>query len=235
MAGILATHYLLKQAQSQACWPPEGRQRSRFGLFDADSRELNGGGTGLMFRPRVAPLADQLNRLYALGEERRLPLVFTVCCSGRMVGPRSLPEVVVVPLDGDQRQWEQRLIDRRLFCVEKKSYHQPGVNFTCHAYDMFKDNGNAGRLVQSLNVEEWVVFGNGFDLCISSAVRGLLAAGQKVCLLSDVYVQGARGYYVETAEGQCECGTTENRDRLLAQFKDLGVRSLTLEELLASV
>ena len=151
-----------------------------------------------------------------------------------MLGPRSLPDVVLVPLDGDQRQWEQQLNDRRLFCMEKKTYNQPGANFTCRAFDMFQDNGNAARLVQSLNVEEWIVFGNGFDLCINSAIMGLLAAGQKVCLLSDVYVQGSKGYYVETPEGQCECGTTENRDRLLAQFKDVGVRSLTLEQFLAS-
>jgi hypothetical protein len=234
MAGLLATHYLLKNAQSQPSTSMAGQEKHRFGLFDVDSRELNTAGTGLMFRPRVVPLTEQLNRLYALGDDRRLPLVFTTCCSGRMLGPRSVPEVLLVPLDGAERKWEEQLPNHRLFCMQKKTYNQPGANFTCRAFDMFKDNGNAARLVQSLNVAEWIVFGNGFDFCISSAVYGLLAAGQKVCLLSDVYVQGARGYYVETSEGQCESGTAENRARILADFDQIGVRSLTLDQFLAS-
>ena len=207
-----------------------------FALFDVDSRELNPAGNGFSFRQRVEPLAPQLKRLYALADKHSAPLVFTVCCSGRMLEPRSLPNVLVVPLDAADRRWEAKRAQYRLFNVEKKTYKEPGSNFTCAAYDMFKDNGNAAHLIKSLNVGEWVVFGNGFDLCINAAVRGLLAAGQKVCLLSDVYVQGARGYFVPTADGgQIELGTPENLARVLAEFQQHGVRSLTLDQFAASV
>jgi nicotinamidase-related amidase len=209
--------------------------QTRFGLFDVDSRELNAAGNALGFRPRVEPLRDRLDRLYALAEERGTPLVFTTCCSGRMLRPDSLPEVLVVPLGADQRQWETRMHAYRLFCLQKKAYKEAGANFSCRAYDMFRDNGNAARLMQTLDVNEWIVFGNGFDLCIYSGVRGLLAAGQRVCLLSDVYASGARGYYVPTPRGRFETGTPENHARILAEFRQLGVRTATLEQFLASV
>lgn len=204
-------------------------------LFDVDSRELNKAGDGLDFRPRAEPLKDRLNRLYALSEKRRIPLVFTTCCSGRMLSPDSLPEVVVVPLAADRREWEAQMPSHRIFYLEKRAYSKPKENFTLRAYDMFQNNGNGARLVQSLNVGEWIVFGNGFDLCINSAVHGLLAAGQKVCLLSDVYARGSRGYYVPTPKGPFECGTQANLVRILAEFKQLGVRTVTLEQFLASV
>ena len=103
--------------------------------------------------------------------------------------------------------------------AEEDLYPDTRLNFTCRAYDMFQDNGNAARLVQALDVGEWIVFGNGFDLCVNSAVHGLLAAQQKVCLLSDVWVAGSRGYFVSTPGGQMECGTPENHARILAEFR----------------
>ena len=234
-ATILATRSLFWPAASESSAAEAGKPTHRFGLFDVDSRELNAAGNGLQFRPRVEPLIDRLNRLYALSEQRRAPLVFTTCCSGRMLRPDSLSEVLFVPLDAGQRQWQARLHAHRLFCVEKKTRHDASANFTCRAYDMFQDNGNAAHLVRALDVGEWVVFGNGFDLCITSAVQGLLGAGQKVCLLSDVYVRGARGYYVPTAHGQVECGTPENLARIISEFQHLGVRMATLEQFLAAV
>ena len=232
--SFMAAPFLLRCVASQPS-SKEGRASKPFGFFDVDSRELNEAGTGLKFRPRVEPLADRLNRMYAVAQKNDVPLVFTTCCSGRMLRPESLPEVLFVPLDPAQRQWEERLDSHRLICMEKKTYHDAKDNFGCRAYDMFQGNGNAARLVQALDVNEWVVFGNGFDLCIYSAVHGLLAAGQKVCLLSDVFARGARGYYVPTAGGQVECGTPENLARILAEFKQLGVRTATQEQFLASL
>jgi nicotinamidase-related amidase len=235
-AAVVAARSLLWPAISRPSTPEAAGSARPFGLFDVDSRELNKAGNALGFRPRVEPLLDRLKRLYALAEEHSAPLVFTTCCSGRMLRPDSLAEVLFVPLDAAQREWAERLGEHRLFCVQKKTYTpDTQLNFSCRAYDMFQDNGNAARLVQALNVDEWIVFGNGFDLCINSAVHGLLAARQKVCLLSDVWATASRGYYVSTPHGQMECGTPENQARILAEFRQLGVRMATLEEFLASV
>ena len=228
---------------SQSAWWPAGKgpstegsseRTSRFGFFDVDSRELNTARTGFQFRERVLPLADRLNRLYAVSEDRNYPLVFTTCCSGRMLQPDSLREVLVVPLDPAQKEWQERLRAYHLFCVQKKTFSEPKQNFGCRAFDMFKHNGNAARLVQTLGVEEWIVFGNGFDFCIDSAIAGLVAAGQKVCLLTDVYARGAKGYPVSTPQGEIESGGPENEVYLLGKFRQLGVRTATLDEFLAS-
>jgi nicotinamidase-related amidase len=235
-AVVVAGRSLFRPPAGRPSLPEPAGSARPFGFFDVDSRELNKAGNALGFRPRVEPLVDRLKRLYALAEQRSAPLVFTTCCSGRVLGPDSLAEVLFVPLDAAQREWAERLGEHRLFCVQKKTYTpDTQLNFSCRAYDMFQDNGNAARLVQALNVGEWIVFGNGFDLCINSAVHGLLAAGQKVCLLSDVWVTASRGYYVSTPRGQMECGTPQNQARILAEFRQLGVRMATLEEFLASV
>jgi nicotinamidase-related amidase len=223
-ASALLAGALYRRSAGTASADRAGRPWAPFGLFDVDCRELNRSGDGLDFRPRVAPLVDRLKQLYAAAERRRAPLVFTTCCSGRKLRLDSVPGVVFVPLDAAQRQWEAQVPAQRLFHLEKDG-----------SYEMFKHNGNAVRLVQSLNVGEWIIFGNGFDLCIDSDVRALLAAGQKVCLLSDVYARSAGGYFVPTSRGRFETATAENEARILAEFRRLGVRSATLAEFLASI
>jgi nicotinamidase-related amidase len=189
--------------------------------------ELDEAGGGLALRPRVASLAEPLESLHRLAERRGLPLVFTTCCSGRMPQPGVLPDVLFVPLDAAERQWEERLDGHRLFYLEKRAYGDPKVNFACRAFDMFQDNGNAARLVAALGVGEWAVFGNGFDLCVNSAVRGLLAARQSVWLLSEVCVPSARGYG--------DCGTPENVARITSELLQLGARTAALAQFLSRV
>ncbi len=201
--------------------------KRRFGFFDVDCRELADAGDGLQFRPRVKPLAGALESLYALARRLEAPLVFTTCCSGRMLAAESLDDVLLVPLDAGDRQWRQRLDGAELICLAKKTYNDPPKNYSCRAFDMFADNANATALVQALDVAEWIVFGNGFDLCVNAAVRGLLAAGQKVCVVTDVTIASAKGYG--------RCGTDENRRDILADFAAAGVRLCTLNELIAEV
>jgi nicotinamidase-related amidase len=234
-ATLLAGRSLFRHVGTRSSSGDTIPPKSRFGLFDVDCRELNMAGNGLDFRPRVQPLIDPLNRLYGLSEEHRLPLVFTVCCSGRVLPRYGLGDILTVPLDPSQQRWQEELYDHRMFYLEKKACDTAGDNFTCRAFDMFRHNGNATCLSQSLGVEEWIVFGNGFDLCIYSAVQGLLAAGQKVCLLTDVFARGARGYYTDTPQGRFENGTPENLERILAEFRELGVRMATLDEFTTSL
>ena len=100
----------------------------RLGFFDVDCLELNEAGDGLGFRPRVEPLADRLRRLYDCAENHGFPLVFTTCCSGRMPAPDDLPDVLFVPLDGAEREWERQVNGHRVFHLQKKTYGEPRKN-----------------------------------------------------------------------------------------------------------
>ena len=189
----------------------------RYGLFDADSRELDGTGSGLAYRPRIAPIVPKLETLYRLAEREGWPLVFSTCCSGHMLPANGLPGVLHVPLDPRETGWQERVPEFRTFYVAKKSYGDPKINGACRAFDMFQDNGNVARLIRMLAVEEWVVFGNGFDLCVGSAARGLLAAGARVLLLEDVRVSSA-------------AGTPESEARTIGELRRAGARVTTIAQ-----
>lgn len=198
----------------------------RFGLFDVDCQELNEACNGLSLRPRAEPLAEALGKLYACAEQQGFPVVFTTCCSGRMPGPSDLADVLYVPLDPASRDWENRVDDYRVFYLQKNAYGDPKINSRLRAYDMFQDNGNIERLVNRLKVDRWLVVGNAFDMCAACAARGLLAAGEKVCLLPDVGVLGAKGYGPS--------GTEENLRNVIAELCQLGAETSTLETFLTS-
>jgi nicotinamidase-related amidase len=192
----------------------------RFGFFDADSRELDEDGRGLAFRPRVRPIVPQLERLYALAEAKAYPLVFTTCCSGRMLLPAGLPDIGFVPLDAKETSWRAALDGCRRFYLAKRSYGHPGTNFACRAFDMFQDNANAGRLLRGLEVETWVVFGNGFDLCVASAARGILQAGLALILLEDVRISSAGA-------------TPQSEQKTFRALRNQGARLMTLQSFMA--
>jgi nicotinamidase-related amidase len=192
---------------------------TRYGLFDADGRELDPSGRGLAFRPRVAPIVPSLDRLYAAAEARGWPLVFTTCCSGRMPRPGDVPGVLHVPLDPSDDGWVAAVPRHRVFHVAKNAYGDPAVNAACRAWDAFADNPNATRLVRALPVDAWAVFGNGFDNCVASAARGLLAAGRRVLVLEDVRVSSAGG-------------TPESERRTLDSLREAGAAIRSIEDFL---
>lgn len=160
----------------------------RFGLFDVDSRELDATGRGLAYRPRVQPIVARLERLYALAEAKAYPLVFTTCCSGRMLAQPGLPNICFVPLEAAELAWRTAVGGCRQFYLAKHTCGNPQANLACRAFDLFQYNANAGRLLRELSVARWVVFGNGFDLCVGSTARGMLEAGLELTLLEDVRV-----------------------------------------------
>jgi nicotinamidase-related amidase len=191
-----------------------------FGFFDADCRELDELGDGLAYRPRVRPLAAKLERLYILAERRGYPLVFTTCCSGRMPAPASWPQVCQVPLDGTDTGWRESVGRFRQFYLAKRTCGRPEGNLACRYFDMFLHNANAAALLRMLAVGTWVVFGNGFDLCVGSAARGILDAGQNLILLEDVRIASARA-------------TMESEQATFDELARRGARRMTLEAFLA--
>lgn len=165
----------------------------RFGFFDTDCRDYNRKLGALDYRPRVLPLAPRLEILYSLIEKNQYPFVFSTCCSGSMPLANDLPDVLYIPLDASDQSWTQKIDDYRRFYLAKKAYGDPKRNAECRAFDMFQDNQNAPKLIQSLNVDTWIVFGNGFDLCVNAAAQGLLKCGVDLIVLSDVRISSAGG------------------------------------------
>lgn len=163
-------------------------------LFDVDSRERGvGASCGLCARPRMSHLQPALDRLYAFAAERGLPIVFTTCCSGRMLAPGERPDVLHIPMDAADQGWVSQLDEYRLYYVEKPAWGDPQLNYERRAFEIFARNDNVAPLVQALGDRRWVVFGNGFDLCVDGVVQGLRRAGRSVTVLADVLVSSATG------------------------------------------
>jgi nicotinamidase-related amidase len=194
----------------------------RFGFFDTDCRELDERGSGLAYRPRVRPIVPQLERLYALAQAHNYPLLFTTCCSGRMPLPAALPHTCWVPLNDTETSWRKQLGSARRFYLAKRTSGVPQTNFTCRYFDMFEHNANAGHLLRELAVQTWVVFGNGFDLCVGAAVRGILRAGQAVILLEDVRISSAGA-------------TAQSEQETLRTLRNQGAQVMTLSSFLEQV
>jgi len=194
----------------------------RLGFFDVDCQEMNETCDGLSLRPRVQPLAEGITRLHAAAEAIGAPMVFTTCCSGRMPQPGDLPDTLFVPLGAADRGWEDHVADHRRFYLQKRAYRAPKVNVARRAFDMFQDNANADRLVKALQIDEWIVFGNAFDVCVACCAQGLLNAGQRVCLLADVAALSVRG-------------TQETLREMVEHFSHRGARTSTLNELLSLI
>lgn len=204
----------------------------RIGLFDSDCLELSPGDAaclpslpGFSLRERMQPLADKVDALYALSATQHLKTVFTHCCSARAVTPGGHPDVLVVPRNGGKDSWKRQVPQYRLINIEKHHAAPPNESFICRHFDAFQHNANASQLFESLDIPQWVVFGHGFDLCVDSSVKGILMAGYRVHLLTDVIASSASGYG--------PYGTDFSREATLAYLKKIGVTTGTLDAFLA--
>ena len=192
----------------------------RTAWFDVDCLEGDAAGTGLCLRPRVEPLADRVRALHDAAADRGDPLVFTICCSGRMAGPGDLPDVLHVPRDPADREWRARVPAFRRFLLQKRTLGDPDRNRACRTWDALGDNPNAALLVADLDARDWVVFGNGLELCVDATARGLLRLGQRVTVVRDVLADS-------------HGATVEARRATLAALAEAGVRLADLREVLA--
>ncbi len=200
------------------------KRDNKLGFFDADSRELAEDGS-LDFRPRVRPIADKLNKLYSIVEMDQAVLVFNTCCSGKMLQPDSKDNVLFVPLDMSETNWKKKIKEYRLFYLEKRKSFNPVTDAGCNVIDAFSDNANGSLLIKELDVDEWVVFGNGLDFCVDNAVKSLLKHGCKVTFLSDVMISSAAGYG--------NSGTEESRKSTYENWIRMGAAGQTFERFLA--
>jgi len=197
---------------------------NNIGLWEVDCRELSEDGKKLKLRPRVEPLAAKLNKLYSLARRCALTTVFTTCCSGTMPDNGEREDFLFVPRQGNETGWESRLGDFPLIYLEKVTCGDPRLNFQCRAFDVFHGNRNVERLLFLLGISTWIVFGNGFELCVASSVEGILNAGYRVQLITDLLVQSAGSYG--------DFGTDESKARVIGGLRADGVETLFLRELI---
>lgn len=176
-------------------------KRNQIALFDSDCLEVADSGSvlsrvlpGFGIRPRVQPFADKLDALYAFAKKLNIVMVFTHCCSARHFTPGSHPDVLVVPVDSSDSDWTAKVQQYRLINIQKRSGGAPNESFICRYFDSFQHNQNARKLLQILNIQRWVLFGHGFDLCVDSAAKGIISSGAKVHILTDVLASSAPGY-----------------------------------------
>jgi len=146
----------------------------------------------LSFRERVMPIATKLDWLYRRSLDGRHPLLFSVCCSGRVPEDRDVPEMLPIPAEDDDA-WVTRIDGNRLFLVEKARQAANGSKFVEDMHDKFRLNANLEKFVGLLSPREWVVFGNGAAFCVHPVLSILMDAGQKLTILSDVMVDSAGG------------------------------------------
>jgi hypothetical protein len=188
-----------------------------FAFMDVDCRELSADRSGLAYRPRVEPLRPRLDALFAEIERLGAPLLFSTCCSGRMPRPGELEGVLHIPMDPEQKAWQGQVSQHRRFYLEKAACTGlPGVR-------TFDNNFNAAELARRLDVEAWVVFGNGLDFCVDHAVLHLLGLGRPVHFVPELLVSGAKGYGPS--------GTAENHARLIRIWRERGCRELPYADL----
>jgi hypothetical protein len=188
------------------------------GYFDVDCRELSLDGSWA-YRPRVAPIARSVDRLYLQSQLEGAALVSTTCGGGRLPDAANCPGNLFVPLDREDMEWRESISFCRCFHVQKE----------CGSWRTFDVNGNAATLFRELGLCEWIVFGNGLDLCVDHVVENLLSLGLQITFLSDVLIPSATGH------GPLgDSGTPQSRERTLARWRDRGARETTLDAFLAA-
>ncbi|MFA5032085.1 MAG: hypothetical protein WC614_03595 [bacterium] len=198
--------------------------KQNIGFFDACSREMDESGTKLVFRSRVVPIGEKLNKLYDIASTRNIPILFTTCCAGRMPEKNVMPDVLFIPMDTNNNEWVKNVKNYHQFYIQKNpdSEREPQLSYICEYHDAFKHNSNAIRLIEMLDISHWIAFGNGFDFCVTTGIRTLVKMKKKVTLITDVLIRATDG-------------TDENYNNLMEEFHNLGVYTTTLEELLKSL
>jgi nicotinamidase-related amidase len=203
-------------------------------LFDSDCLQPAGVGDfplpalpAFSVRGRMQPKTDKIDALYAFAQRHDLTVLFTQCCSAPLVDDDNPAGTLVVPMDGADLGWKEKVKRSRHINIRKRSGLEEGSttnSFICRYFDAFQHNANAGLLLESLDVPVFVLFGHGFDLCVDSAAKGLLAAGYRVHFLTDVSAPSASGYG--------PYGTEESGRAILDYLVKIGVSTGTSDEFL---
>jgi len=193
------------------------------GFFDVDCRQMTDGNQwGYM--PRMFPVKDKLDRLFAFIEENRYTLAAMSCVRANMPQRGSREDMLFIPLDPEDSAWQDVYEQYRMYYLEKKPRCATDpIDRANGPHQVFLHNKNAVDLLSRLDVSEWIVFGNALDACGNLVVEKLLELEYKVVFLSDVMVPGVAAQ-AEDPEAI--------KARTYASWREKGAIQLTLDQLL---
>lgn len=190
-----------------------------FALFNVDTQQPAADGSGIVFRPRVEPIAPMLDRLLRFAREHDVLLVWTACVNAgplrRFLGDDTL--YVGLQKQGDLPP--AALERHKAIYLEKgPCLRSPDENLRMRTYDLFHANPNAERILRRIEIPRWIVFGDSVGYCIRTTVEGLLRLGRRVTLLTDAIGPGTL--------------TEAGKDEALAALRAQGAELATAEAFL---
>jgi nicotinamidase-related amidase len=179
----------------------ELKMTAAWALFDVDTRERFGAPDGPVFRKRAQIVRPQVEQLLEAAGRSGVPVVATACANPACVplAGELGPSELWVPQDHCEHDWAHHLQGCRFVLFEKRTAGSVEANIRERVWETFSRNGNAAQVVRELNAQEWAVFGHSAEYCVATTVRGLLALGCSVTILSDAVVafagtvEGTRG------------------------------------------
>lgn len=203
-----------------------------FGFFDSDcltfdpeKKHKQSYMKNFSYRERISPHAKKIDKIYEYAEKNNIVVIFTQCCGANPTPTRNDNEILVVPRNSNDKDWISKVKHHRIFNIEKiYESKTPLESFNCRHFDTFQHNSNADILLRILDIDRWVVFGHGLDLCVDTSVKGIINNGYNVTLLTDILKPSATGYG--------PFGTEESGDIILKYLSKIGVVMNTLDNFL---
>jgi len=177
------------------------------------------------YRERIAPHSDKINKIYEYAEKNNYYMIYTQCCGANPTPIDNDLDILVIPRDTTNKDWISKVKNHRIFNIEKiYESKTPSESFNCRHFDTFQHNSNADILLRMLDIETWIVFGHGLDLCVDTSIKGIINNGYKSILLTDVTKPSATGYG--------PYGTKESEKNILDYLVKIGVDLKKLNEII---
>lgn len=184
--------------------------------FDPEKKHKPSSLNNFSYRERIAPHSDKIDEIYEYAEKNNYYMIFTQCCGANPTPYENDNGILVIPRDTENKDWISQVKHHRIFNIEKiYESRTPLESFNCRHFDTFQHNTNADILLRMLDVERWVVFGHGLDLCVDTSIKGIINNGYKATLLTDVTKPSAVGYG--------PFGTEESGKTILNYLSKMGV------------
>lgn len=197
--------------------------KSDTAFFDADFLYWDKVKKTFICKGSLDSLATRIYGLHEYARKNNIPVLLTTCCSFNMPEKNELNNsgVLYIPLDSMDIAWKENVTQSMTFYVAKEAYGNPKMNYDKNATCTFKKNHNLSSLLDTLKIKNWVVFGAGFELCTSEAMKGLLDKGYNVTVIEDMITSSANG-------------NDKTKKTILSGYIKRGVKVVTLKEFLHS-
>lgn len=200
------------------------------GVFDVDTRQTKNTG-GWTYMGRSQPYREGIEALLAAADAGQVPTVASTCVNGNMLGQAEFgavnPEYLFVPMDDDDQAWRGQVQEFDKFYVEK-GRRPPGTPFdpANNKAELFKYNPNINRLLDDLDIPEWIVFGNAMDTCVNRVVTNFIAQGRTVHYVKDLMIPSTKCI---------DCDPEVFKQHTYDKWHALGVTPLSLAEALQRI